>query len=435
MKTPSTMQANMFHAGSTCPFCQENIDDGQIIVRCEACGSIHHESCWTHADGCSSYHCSKSMKSETDLPELTITAGDLKDVYIPPFPPKRSPEEAARAFLPQKPKRLSKLAVAGIAVSSLAAVGIYGVIAADTSYVIFGICVSVVSMLIAVSAIVAVNSSKQVYGFMPAGISVMISAGLTLLFFAYLHKATSNSMESMKVNLQLSERMPTEEELNRMAPSKAMAMRANVVVKRSANALAGTVIGSGVVIKLVDHNAYILTNKHVIGEKEKPQIDIIFYNAECSEATVEWRAPDGIDLAIIRCQALSLSSNNIVIYEGLLGQGEHAFAVGNPMNLYWSYTEGVISGIREKMFGLHKVYIYQTQTPINQGNSGGGLYTQEGELVGINTWTQDKSVAEGLSFSISTKSLLGLLDDGQKKHFLAIPENDEQVQVEEEPVK
>ncbi len=49
----------------------------------------------------------------------------------------------------------------------------------------------------------------------------------------------------------------------------------------------------------------------------------------------------------------------------------------------------------------------QTDTAVNPGNSGGGLYNQQGMLVGINTWTND-SFSEGLSFMIFPKSLLGL---------------------------
>ena len=51
----------------------------------------------------------------------------------------------------------------------------------------------------------------------------------------------------------------------------------------------------------------------------------------------------------------------------------------------------------------------QTSTAINAGNSGGGLYDKQGHLVGVNTWTQDKRVAEGLSFAISFQTLLELV--------------------------
>jgi serine protease Do len=53
--------------------------------------------------------------------------------------------------------------------------------------------------------------------------------------------------------------------------------------------------------------------------------------------------------------------------------------------------------------------VIQTQAAINPGNSGGGLYDKEGYLIGINTWTSDKSISEGIGFAIAMESLLELV--------------------------
>lgn len=50
--------------------------------------------------------------------------------------------------------------------------------------------------------------------------------------------------------------------------------------------------------------------------------------------------------------------------------------------------------------------VYHVQAPLNQGNSGGGLYTADGDLLAINTWTTEKSVSEGIGFAIAASSLL-----------------------------
>ena len=71
------------------------------------------------------------------------------------------------------------------------------------------------------------------------------------------------------------------------------------------------------------------------------------------------------------------------------------------------------------MLDNRDVTVYQTQTPINQGNSGGGLYNMRGELVGINTWTQDKAHAEGLSFAISAQSVVDLLQADNQSGLIA----------------
>ena len=49
---------------------------------------------------------------------------------------------------------------------------------------------------------------------------------------------------------------------------------------------------------------------------------------------------------------------------------------------------------------------------MNPGNSGGGLYDQQGYLLGINSWGTDKSVSEGLGFAIALDSLLELAPPG-----------------------
>jgi serine protease Do len=88
--------------------------------------------------------------------------------------------------------------------------------------------------------------------------------------------------------------------------------------------------------------------------------------------------------------------------------GETVFAIGNPHRLGWTHTQGVISQMRTQEFDSHQVRVIQTQAAINPGNSGGGLYDHDGFLLGINTWTADKSVSEGIGFAIALDSLLEL---------------------------
>ena len=62
----------------------------------------------------------------------------------------------------------------------------------------------------------------------------------------------------------------------------------------------------------------------------------------------------------------------------------------------------------ETVKGPVRLKILQTQTPINQGNSGGGLYSADGTLIGIVTWTKDKAQSEGISFAIRYEDFLSL---------------------------
>ncbi|NQT40981.1 MAG: trypsin-like serine protease, partial [Planctomycetes bacterium] len=88
--------------------------------------------------------------------------------------------------------------------------------------------------------------------------------------------------------------------------------------------------------------------------------------------------------------------------------------------LGWTHTQGAISQFRIQGHGLRRIRVIQTSTAINQGNSGGGLYDAQGDLIGINTWTQDKRVSEGLNFAIALSSLLEL--DPPPLRFAAQPD-------------
>lgn len=68
--------------------------------------------------------------------------------------------------------------------------------------------------------------------------------------------------------------------------------------------------------------------------------------------------------------------------------GQDVFAIGHPVGLHWTYTEGVISQIRPRyswtMGGTHFLAtVIQTQTFISYGSSGGPLINRNGKLVGI----------------------------------------------------
>jgi serine protease Do len=90
--------------------------------------------------------------------------------------------------------------------------------------------------------------------------------------------------------------------------------------------------------------------------------------------------------------------------------GDEVFAIGSPHGLGWTYTEGRVSQIRRQRKKNSDYGVIQTSAAINPGNSGGGLFDEKGRLVGINTWTQDKRVAEGLGFAIVFHTLYELLN-------------------------
>ena len=76
--------------------------------------------------------------------------------------------------------------------------------------------------------------------------------------------------------------------------------------------------------------------------------------------------------------------------------GQRVFAIGNPRGLDMTLSEGLVSGLRgEWADGSH---VLQTTAPISPGSSGGGLFDDNGRLVGITTFTHADS--QNLNFAL-----------------------------------
>jgi S1-C subfamily serine protease len=214
------------------------------------------------------------------------------------------------------------------------------------------------------------------------------------------------------------------ESLNALPERIARAMRANVVVESGAG-LGRQGIGSGVVLKIHDGLAHIVTNRHMVDfnysddTRSVPQdlaslknIRVITVGLESVPAKVEWIAPNGVDLAIISAPVLSNKVEEAYWDHDITPHiGDQVFAVGNPQGLGWTHSAGDISQIRRQMHNDFSFRVLQTTAAINPGNSGGGLYDADGRLIGINTMTSDKRFAEGLSFSIAFPTLLDLIPE------------------------
>jgi serine protease Do len=206
----------------------------------------------------------------------------------------------------------------------------------------------------------------------------------------------------------------------------ARAMRANVLIEADFG-FSGSGIGSGVILRVHDNQAFIVTNRHVIdhtftdspSEKAVDLDDIaplrvMTVGQSTVPAKVEWIAPHGVDLAII---SADIGDDLGEIREASWNLKEPprvsdpVFAIGNPHGLGWTHSSGAISQVRTRSRGPYSFRILQSTAALNPGNSGGGLYDDQGRLIGINTLTGDHRVAEGLGFSIAIPTLMDLAPD------------------------
>ena len=177
---------------------------------------------------------------------------------------------------------------------------------------------------------------------------------------------------------------------------------------------AGT--GSGVIYKIENGEAYIVTNNHVIEEAEK--LEITLADGSKKEATLIG-SDIWTDLAVIKVNADGIETVANFGDSEVLKQGETAIAIGNPLGLdfYGSVTVGVISGTdRAVPVDLNgdgtedwQSEVLQTDAAINGGNSGGALVNLNGDLIGINSMKIASEQVEGLGFAIPINTVIPII--------------------------
>jgi serine protease DegS len=166
-------------------------------------------------------------------------------------------------------------------------------------------------------------------------------------------------------------------------------------------------LGSGVI---VDRSGHVITNHHVIASADLIRAQLA--DGRVAEARVVGRDPD-TDLAVLQ---LDLKEGIPVMPMGdadRLRVGDIVLAIGNPVGLSQTVTQGIVSATGRAQLGVatYENFI-QTDAPINVGNSGGALINTEGELVGINTAVLAKNLGvEGIGFAIPVNLVRGVMNE------------------------
>ena len=175
-----------------------------------------------------------------------------------------------------------------------------------------------------------------------------------------------------------------------------------VVLIRTENGL-----GSGVVL---DRSGNIVTNAHVAGNATKFQVQVAGDTAPRSARLVGTYPPD--DLAVIRADNPSGLQPARFGDSDTVQAGDVVLAIGNPLGLSGSVTQGIISATDRAVTepateGSPAATLpgaIQTSAPINPGNSGGALVSASGQVVGIPTLAagspQGGGQAQGIGFAI-----------------------------------
>lgn len=153
--------------------------------------------------------------------------------------------------------------------------------------------------------------------------------------------------------------------------------------------------GSGVIIT---SDGYIVTNNHVVEGGQNIRV--------CLQDGTEYEATligtdSYSDLAVIKINATGLPAATLGTSSSMT-VGDPVFAVGNPLGvLSSSVSQGIISGLdRTINVDGHNMTLMQTDAAVNPGNSGGGLFNANGELIGIVNAKSYGLDVEGIGFAI-----------------------------------
>jgi len=158
--------------------------------------------------------------------------------------------------------------------------------------------------------------------------------------------------------------------------------------------------GSGVILT---NDGYIVTNNHVIEGASTIKIRL----SGGQTCTAELIGTDAkTDLAVLKISAENLSPANLAD-SSKVRVGNFVIAIGNPLGeLGGTVTEGIISALdREITIDNEPMTLLQTSAAVNPGNSGGGLFNLDGELVGVVNAKSSGSDVEGLAFAIPANTV------------------------------
>jgi putative serine protease PepD len=191
--------------------------------------------------------------------------------------------------------------------------------------------------------------------------------------------------------------------------------------------------GSGVVISA---DGYIVTNNHVVATATGNSVTVIFANGKKAQAKIVGTDPR-TDLAVIKADGVSDLAAAKFGDSSKMQVGDTVLALGSPLGLEGSVTEGIISAkdrtIRsggedeqtpQNPFGGQQQQqqsagatsmsgLLQTDAPINPGNSGGALVNTNGEVIGINSAIATSGQGSGnigLGFAIPSNKVKDVAD-------------------------
>ena len=179
--------------------------------------------------------------------------------------------------------------------------------------------------------------------------------------------------------------------------------------------------GSGVIYKVENGYAYIVTNNHVISGSQELEVLMADGTREKAELI---GADKWTDLAVLKIKADKVTTVAEFANSDEVKAGQTAIAIGSPLGTEFatSVTQGIVSAkdrsVPTDVDGDGKqdwvVTAIQTDAAINPGNSGGALVNAAGQVIGINSMKISKSSVEGIGFAIPSNEVVSIINQLEK---------------------
>ena len=228
-------------------------------------------------------------------------------------------------------------------------------------------------------------TEKEAVIYVDIGVDVLAIPKEQVLEYEYTDQLSISAFDSNNTQETKQAREDTSQlyrtaDLEKTTIEKCVATVSEAVVKVSTPAG----MGSGF---FFNEEGYLITNYHVIERETKIEVTVFekamngFEKKKFKKVKIEAINPF-VDLAILKVEDLEETKVKYTYFGDIdsIKVGEGVFAIGNPLGLERTVTNGVISTVNRAFEGL--VYI-QTNADINPGNSGGPLFNLAGEVIGV----------------------------------------------------
>lgn len=181
------------------------------------------------------------------------------------------------------------------------------------------------------------------------------------------------------------------------------AVRQTVLIRHTIVTDAGSKINTLGAGFIIDYDGYILTNCHVVNDGWLAGADIIVEDFDGNEYTAEVKGCDTVsDVALLKVEA----HFDTVAELGSSAQirpCQQVYIFGHPeLELSFSVTSGIISGLNRSIDFSDgtTLNMFQVDAAVNHGNSGGPVFNDAGQVIGMTTAKYQGIAAEGLGFAL-----------------------------------